>query len=182
MEQGYDLLAPMAILTMLGFVYVTDYHIPASQPITSSLPSKDMFVVNTGANSGFGFQTAKSLIEEQGSNIKVIMACRSMKKCQDGANQVDSKDDKQAIPIHLFRSARFRIDIQFCRSTSMKCCWRKCRPSRTTVVVPFLSRTRCISVVISIIVGSLFTFVPPKIKKNVHANDERNSIPNTHCA
>ena len=79
----------MAILTMLGFVYVTDTHIPASQPITSSLPSKDMFVVNTGANSGFGFQTAKSLIEQQGSNIKVIMACRSMKKCQDAANQVD---------------------------------------------------------------------------------------------
>jgi len=92
----------VAIATMLTFVYICDDYLLDPLPPLDTL--NDMVVVITGANSGIGFETAKTLVS--GSNaITVIMACRSMKKCNDAADRIVSADNKidkkQVIPMQM---------------------------------------------------------------------------------
>jgi NAD(P)-dependent dehydrogenase (short-subunit alcohol dehydrogenase family) len=87
----------IAMIAMAAFVFISDYYI--LDPIPSPGAYMETVVVITGANSGVGFETSKVLAESS-SNITVVMACRSMKKCIDAGNRINS-DQENVVPLHL---------------------------------------------------------------------------------
>lgn len=109
----------IAIVTMSSLVYLCDFYVPAALPSPDDLSSyNDMVVVITGANSGIGFETSQALVLQ--GFATVIMACRSMTKCNGAANIInsaatDSSRGKKAIPMHL-DLADFQSVLEFSKN------------------------------------------------------------------
>lgn len=91
----------IAVLSMVAFVYVTDDFILDPIPTLDNTFSETVVVI-TGANSGIGFETSKVLAGGS-RNITVVMACRSMKKCTDARNQIqtDNHNNNNVVPLQL---------------------------------------------------------------------------------
>eukprot|EP00526_Cylindrotheca_closterium_P009520 CAMPEP_0113624310 /NCGR_PEP_ID=MMETSP0017_2-20120614/12528_1 /TAXON_ID=2856 /ORGANISM="Cylindrotheca closterium" /LENGTH=431 /DNA_ID=CAMNT_0000534329 /DNA_START=8 /DNA_END=1303 /DNA_ORIENTATION=+ /assembly_acc=CAM_ASM_000147 len=82
----------IAILSMAAVVWITDDYV--LDPIIPS-PQQDIVVVITGANSGVGFETAKALAQYDASSstVTVVMACRSVQKCQAAAENIRNSQE-----------------------------------------------------------------------------------------